>query len=161
MQPTAAMAHTKLAGNSIPEPSEQSAAADANVRTVRRGRGARRRGMKGGQGEEEGEILAKAKPHLVSWFATGVCGCWNKDRQPSSASPPLKPPQPTRPVSQAWWQATHTHQNTYTCLGFCIFEREGEKKEWNRRRRLKEMINNWPIICSVTGLWEHDNMLAF
>lgn len=132
MQPTAAMAHTKLAGSSIPQPSEESAAADANVREGGRHGG---EGMKGGgQGEEEGEILAKAKPHLVSWFATGVCGCWNKDRQPSSASPPLKPPQPTRPVSQAWWQATHTHQNTYTWLGFCIL-REEKKKEWSRRRQ--------------------------
>lgn len=63
-------------------------------------------------GKERGGEMERPKPHLVSWFATIIYPCWNKDcrPQPSSACLPLKPP-PTRPVSHShgWKGTTHTH----------------------------------------------------
>lgn len=72
MEPTAAMAHTRLAYSSIPEPAEEAAVTDASARRIQkerqRGEGTRQRKEKGGE-------MGRPKPHLVSWFATGVYHC--------------------------------------------------------------------------------------
>lgn len=71
-----------------------------------------------GRGEER---FRRPKPHLLCWFATSVYPCWNKDCQPSSACPTLKPP-PTRPASRAFTRMAGSNTHTHVCAGFCIFE---------------------------------------
>lgn len=158
MEPTAAMAHTRLAASSIPEPSREAALTDTNVMDTEsetEGEGARR-----GEGEGRRD-LDDRKLTSYPGFATGVYPCWNKDCQPSSACPTLKPP-PTRPASLAFTRmaGSNTDTHTHTCAGFCIFELK-KKKEWSRRGRGREMINKRPIMCSVTELKENSYMPAF
>ena len=132
-----------------------------------RGRGGRDAG-EGRRGEERWG-WEKPKPHLVSWFETGVYPCWNKDCLPSSVPAlPLNPQQHalyhihthgrerfrhTHTVTDA-----HTHIHTHTSV-FCIIEKK--YKEWSRRWRGREMINKWPIICSVTQLGKNSCMQEF
>lgn len=115
MEPTAAMAHTRLPDSSIPETWE-AAVTDANARKTQkerqRGEGTRRWKEREGEGRREGKTGASPR-FLVCDRRLSLLE-QRLPAQPSSACPPLKPP-PTRPVSHShtWQGETRTHTHTH------------------------------------------------
>lgn len=131
MEPTAAMAHTRLADGSIPEPSGEAAVTDASARRIQRERERKAEGEGSRRWKERGGEMGMGKTEASPRFL--VCDrrlALLEQRLPAQlcACPPLKPPA-TRPVSHshAWQGAIHTHPDTDTHTHtsvFCIFEKK-------------------------------------
>lgn len=112
MEPTAAMAHTRLADSSIPEPAEEAAVTDASARKIQR---EQQRGRAPGEerrGEErrENQNLTSFPGLRLAFITAGT-----KTARPSSALPTLllNPHQHTPHHIHTHGRERHTQTNTH------------------------------------------------
>lgn len=121
---------------------------DANARRCRkrdRRGGNRQRKERGRRGFEDRSLT------LLPGLRLAFIPAGTKTASPALPALPLNPHQHALAVSHPHTQQGGIYIRTHTHAGFCIIK---EKKNPGRRRRRwgREMINKWPIICSVTQL---------
>lgn len=126
MEPTAAMAHTRLADSSIPEPTGEAAVTDASARKKQKERQKGREPGKGRRGEERWEDRSLTSfPGLRPAFIPA--GTKTASPSPALTALPLNPLQHALYHIHTHHREQHTH--THTCAVFCIFEKKTKRLE--------------------------------